>query len=78
MSTTRGYRIKPARTYSMPGVNDERGALVAEIGRYYARYFNRAVRPALVAAWLEMPVPQLQHMRGKWAELFANVNPDRR
>lgn len=69
MTTTRSYIIKPAQTYTMPGVMDERRALIDEINVMYRRYFQREVRHALLASWVEKSPDELRHIRNKWSQI---------
>jgi hypothetical protein len=69
MATTRSYIIKPAQTYTMPVVQDERRALIDEISLMYRRYFQREVRHALVASWVEKSPDELRHIRNTWLQV---------
>jgi hypothetical protein len=66
MATTRSFIIKPAQTYTMPGVQDERRALIDELSVMYRRYFQREVRHALLASWIEKSPEELRHVRNCW------------
>jgi len=67
--TTRSYTIKPAQTYTMPGVQDERRGLIGEISAMYRRYFQREVRHALLASWIDKSPAELRHIRDCWAKV---------
>jgi len=73
VTTTRSYRIKPAQVYTLPGAQDERRALIDEISRMYRRYFERDVRPALLAAWSEKSADELRRMREQWATVKGHA-----
>lgn len=61
----------------MTQANDNRSALVNEIGQHYSYYFNHEIRPMLLVIWSEMSEHELTRICANWRAVRIAVERHR-